>query len=390
MKNLLAIFFFSFILSCGNDKAPSESNSRAADTLTKQPHAENIPSPVARKYDDIARYIAGLQPREGNTLPEKLYNDEWKSFSQSFSKRWNSLDSLRYSKMRTFRDKEIPGGKGKPDTLFYPFSGPDFLNANTFFPEARNILMIALEPPGFLHDMNKLPADSLSGYFKSIEQSLRAVLSFSFFRTLSMAEDFKADELNGAVHLISIFLVRTGHEVLDITPARISDKGVITGAEGAGPCGVRGLKISYHKENNPEVQQLFYFSADISDNGLAKNNCMKNMIDHLGTHFTYIKSASYLMHNPYFSNVRNAILQNSMVVLQDDSGIPVKYFKEEKWNRTLFGTYDKPINLFASRYQSDLRLLYDSLDKAKVKPLPFGIGYDYKQNESNLMLFSRK
>ncbi|MEY4110427.1 MAG: hypothetical protein RLZZ46_782 [Bacteroidota bacterium] len=392
MKQILAILLISLFLACGSEHAKTEKEPVPADTAEQfQPEKNpNIPKPTERKFNDIARFIAGMSPKADNTVPEKLYNEEWKSFSASFSKRWNSLDSIRYSRMRAFREKEIPLAKEKPDTLFYPFSGPDFLNATTFFPEAKTTIMIALEPPGFLHDMNSISPDSLPGYFKSIEQSLKAVLSFSFFRTLSMAEDFKADELNGAVHLISIFMVRTGHEILDITTARINDKGLITGPDESGPCGIRGIRISYHKENDSEVQHLFYFSADISDNGLAKNNCMKNMINSIKGFYTYVKSASYLMHNTYFSNVRNAILQNSRMVLQDDSGIPVKYFSEDKWNRTLFGTYDKPINLFASRFQKDLKLLYDSTDKDKVKPLPFGIGYDYRQNESNLMLFSRR
>jgi hypothetical protein len=35
-------------------------------------------------------------------------------------------------------------------------------------------------------------------------------------------------------------------------------------------------------------------------------------------------------------------------------------------------------------------MAYDSIEKAQIKPLNFGIGYDYKLNESNLMLFSKK
>jgi hypothetical protein len=391
MKNFALLLLVILMASCGNPNSdtPATPAAENPDTVIQKPLGE-IPIPQERKYDDIARFIAGTPAKNGCTIPDSLFDREWKSFSVSFSKRWQSLDSMRYSKMRNFRDLELKMGPTEPDTLFYPFSGPDFLNAITFFPGARNTIMLALEPPGFLHDLNKLPKDSLAGYFNSIQQSLKAVLSFSFFRTLSMAEDFKADELNGAVHLISIFMVRTGHEILDISEARINSIGEITGKDGSGPCGTKGIKITFHKENDPEIKHLFYFSADISDNGLAKNTCLKNMIEKLKGFVTYVKSASYLMHNPYFSTVRGSILNNSFMVLQDDSGIPVRFFTENNWNRTLFGTYDKPINLFRNRFQEDLKLLYDSIDKAKVKPLPFGIGYDYKQNESNLMLFKRK
>jgi hypothetical protein len=116
---------------------------------------------------------------------------------------------------------------------------------------------------------------------------------------------------------------------------------------------------------------------------------MGSFLRNIGPVKTYLKSASYLLHNAYFSEARNSILKNSNLVLQDDSGIPIRYFDNEKWNRQLFGTYDKPINLFKTRFQEDLKLLYDSTDKEKIKPLQFGIGYDYKPNESNLMLFTK-
>lgn len=96
------------------------------------------------------------------------------------------------------------------------------------------------------------------------------------------------------------------------------------------------------------------------------------------------------MHKDYFSRIRRIILQNSLAVIQDDSGIPVRFFPDSLWSRQLYGSYDAPIKLFANWFQKDLKVLYDSTDRALVKPLSFGIGYDYKNNGSNLMFFSKK
>jgi hypothetical protein len=101
---------------------------------------------------------------------------------------------------------------------------------------------------------------------------------------------------------------------------------------------------------------------------------------------TYIKSASYLMHSAHFSKVRQFILSKSELIVQDDSGIPVRYFVPANWDRTFFGAYDGPIRLFANRYQQDLFDAY----AASAKPLDFGIGYDHQAKASNIQRFVRK
>jgi hypothetical protein len=89
------------------------------------------------------------------------------------------------------------------------------------------------------------------------------------------------------------------------------------------------------------------------------------------------------MHRETFSSIRNFILEHSDYVLQDDSGIPVRYFEEAKWNRQFYGSYIKPIDLFAVRYQPDLRQIYQS--NPNIKNLGFGIGYKFDA-DANLML----
>jgi len=51
--------------------------------------------------------------------------------------------------------------------------------------------------------------------------------------------------------------------------------------------------------------------------------------------------------------------------------------------------YTKPIDLFHNDYQQDLRDIYTQ-KKYTVKPLTFGIGYNYNLAETHLMLFQRK
>jgi hypothetical protein len=103
---------------------------------------------------------------------------------------------------------------------------------------------------------------------------------------------------------------------------------------------------------------------------------------------TYLKAASCLMHKPYFNQVRNLILNNTTAVLQDDSGIPVKFFDEKNWNVSLYGSYNGVINLFKGDEQPELKVMYQ--DSSKVKMLPFGTGYKFNKGTSNLQLAIRK
>jgi hypothetical protein len=94
------------------------------------------------------------------------------------------------------------------------------------------------------------------------------------------------------------------------------------------------------------------------------------------------------MHKAYFSQIRKIILDQSYSILEDDSGIPLKFFKPDKWDIKLYGKYVGPIKLFETHFQDDLDSLYNIPNK--VKPLPFGIGYQFRYGQSNLLLAIKK
>ena len=94
------------------------------------------------------------------------------------------------------------------------------------------------------------------------------------------------------------------------------------------------------------------------------------------------------MHKPYFSIIRDFILSESKSVLQDDSGIPFKFLNEGKWDLTIYGSYTVPIPMFKPFYQDDLKKAVS--DSSKVKKLPFGIGYNWRLGQSNLLVAKKK
>jgi hypothetical protein len=360
------------------------------DTLAKIGSEKTIP--VNDTLTTLAKYIAG-KCDSCEIYKQVAANKYYIDFAQSFSKRWEDFDSSRILKLTDFRNKELGRDIAHEKTLFYPFSGPDILYANLFFPETERFILVGLEPVGTLPDLNSTANDSLKKYYNKINSSLHAILKFSFFRTESMSRDLKNEEVDGTIHLLFLFLSRTGNSIVSAKPVTIDSSGnkiYMASFEElkSAKLMTKGVEIVF-KTPEEQVKELDYYSLNLINTSLNKNAGFTTYLDSLKTFNTYLKGASYLLHKPYFSVIRNKILQGSSTIVQDDSGIALRYFKGKgtEWDYKLFGNYTRPISLFRNCYQKDLDSLYK---QNAATPLGFGIGYNFKDKNSNLMLAKRK
>jgi hypothetical protein len=83
--------------------------------------------------------------------------------------------------------------------------------------------------------------------------------------------------------------------------------------------------------------------------------------------------------------MRDLLIANSAAIVQDDSGIPLRFCDPKRWNLLPFGQYLGPIGVFPGRYQPAYAALFRN-----SRPIDFGIGYRWRPNESNLLLAIRK
>lgn len=356
-----------------------------------------------RQFNDLARFLAGMPAEEGSSLAKYHETSAWKQYAQTADNTWRSILKQKVPTMAKWRNENLKTQNDAKGTLFYPFSGPDFLHASTFFPEANRVVMVGLEPIGNYPDMNKVAQKSLNGYFNGLRHSLFAILKLSFFRTIAMAQDFTGKvtaDIDGTLPVIMLFMARTGHRVLYYEKVAVNEEGQLVSADQAkGDKTYYGTKLTYRREDKPnEKKTLFYFAANLQNTpyssrsglvrkGLEDRSDFRKFLKSIDITNTYIKSASYLMYRDSFSIIRNIILNQTKYFLQDDSGMPIKFVDRNKWDITLFGSYYAPIPLFRNRVQIDLRQAYKD---GNVKPLPFGIGYQYRKGTSNLMLAAKK
>jgi hypothetical protein len=327
--------------------------------------------------DDNARILAGIEPRADSPLAGLTREAGWRQHARSFDAAWESLEARQLSKIRIWSAKNITRPQ---QTMLYMFSGPDFLYADVFFPNATTYVLSGLEPVGGIPDVSRLRRGSLSGALAHIRSSLGSVMNYSFFITKHMKGQLRSGELTGTLPLLYVFLARSGKTISDVTLVTLDKDGIELPARETLSMGApSGVKITFAGSDG-KPRTLYYFSTDLSDGGISNTGFLK-FCERLGAADNFIKSASYLLHSANFSKVRNFLLAQSATVLQDDSGIPVHYFSTPQWGLRPFGHYVGPIRIFSGRYQSQLSNIF-----RRARPIDFGVGYRWRLRESNLLL----
>jgi hypothetical protein len=330
--------------------------------------------------DDTAKFLAGMQPSADSPLMPLTKDPSWQRHARFFDNAFGQLEQRQLSKIRAWSETHLAAPK---PTMFYMFSGPDFLYANSFYPQATTYVLSALEPPGQVPDLTRLPRGAMGAALYNVEHSLGSILSFSFFITKQMKTDLRAGQISGTLPILYVFLARSGKTVKSVTPIALDAEGQVkTGNENPGPNAPRGARITFAGSDGVE-KTLYYFSTDLSNSGVKSSGFLK-FCSTLAPGNSLIKSASYLLHSGNFTTVRDYILANSATVIQDDSGVPLTYYNAKQWRFFPFGRYLGPIGEFPGRYQQSYAELF-----RRAEPINFGVGYRWRTNESNLLLSVR-
>ncbi|MBW4634461.1 MAG: hypothetical protein KME30_21885 [Iphinoe sp. HA4291-MV1] len=334
----------------------------------------------SEQLTNTAKFLAGMNVDSNSSLSRFQNNNSWLLHRRFFDNAWSKLETEQLKKVRQWSQQELK--QINYQSIFYPFSGPDFLYAYSFFPQSKEYVLVGLEPVGRVPDLASLSESDRDWKLQEVRGSLSAILQFSFFLTNEMKVDLQKQ---GVLPILYVFLARTENRILDVQQIGLDQNAKIQPFQKGM---VSGVKMTFVPKGESQAHILYYFSTDLSDDGLKKRPEFNKFVSQLDKKVTYLKAASYLMYYENFYEIKKLILTQSHYVLQDDSGMPFKAFDHSKWNLKFYGNYTSPIGLFANRYQSDLRKIY--LTNKSIKPLNFGVGYKFGVNDSNLMLAEAK
>lgn len=389
--SLFAILSFVWFVSCDEKKNSGKDKDTvvvATDTLSQTDavtaKGPDKPPVFDHQYDNTARVLSGIAQGKGSDLAHIDTTASWKSFSASFDSSWALIEKKRFSKMRDWRTVELADVNSNTNSVFYPFSGPDVLNAFILFPKAKTYTLLALEPIGELPDFKSMTEEQKQQYYLSVEVSLNDLLKKSYFITKNMLHHLQKNKVNGTVPLMCLFLKRTGNTIVNVQSVGIDTAGaVFDRADSSRFKGTKGVRIDFLAQGSNELRSVYYFKCDLGDAGIKANKGLGKYLQNMGPVHTYLKSASYLLHYRDFTTVRDIIFEKSDFIVQDDSGIAYHYFDKEKWKIQLYGKYAKPVVDFPHIKEPDLQEAYAK--DSTIKDLPFELGYHWGTRANNML-----
>jgi hypothetical protein len=388
-----ALVLIAVLACCGCGAASTSAAPVPADTTNAHANANSAGGeyvPHFREADDVARFLSGLPSRPGSAFAALEDTEIWKDHRGKLDESWKRAETDFVGGMRAFGEGTVKQGTGANLPLFYPFGGPDALTAVLFFPQSPEYVLVALEPPGTLPTAAQIQKKKdLPLFLGAIRESMASVLGRSFFVTRQMDKEFRGQLADGLMVPILSLLVRTDHHILGLRLVRVDEEGHVVAwpADDATDAKFKnkGVEIEFQGAN-AAPQRLYYFSVNLDDKHLERNRGFEAYVKVQGQVKTLLKATSYMTHHPEFSIIRNEILAQSEAVLQDDSGIPYKFFDPAVWQVRLFGEYERPYGSFRWLEQPELRQAYQS---PGVEKLPFRIGYGFHRVPSNLLLARR-
>ena len=355
--------------------------------LHAQPQAPSTTMPYTLDADYVARVMAAL-PLPENT-PKRIQQlrqaNQVKAHYTQFETAWKKLEAKKLTKMRKWRKSEIPDLDKVGTNLFYPFAGPDFLNAYLLFPNCENYLLFGLEKMGKLPTLNQLKGN----YLYSLRKSLSILMNRNYFITRDMMNNLN-HSVKGVLPLVTVFMARSGNKILSIQKVYIQKDGkpkYVAFDDAKYYPGLQGMTIEFKNDGRDLPQRMYYFGTNFVDASMRNKQHLVKFINGFSNKMTFTKSASYLLHGYNFSTIRNIVLNNTSAVVQDDTGVPYRFYKDQ-WKVKLYGKYARPVRDFKYGFQKDLNQRFRT-DKT-VKPINFTFGYHWWTDKSSILVCRKK
>ncbi len=338
-------------------------------------------------WNDVARYLAGMDVREKSVLWPKTNEIQYRNHQRFMDGLWSKIQKETIDIVVPWRDRNVPSA-GRRATAFYPLSGADFINLHTLFPGSRRYLMIAMEPEGDASVLKDHQSRRLIDGLVPVQRSIYLYGVNNYFQSKVMSQEMTNRLLPGTVPALLIFMARMGLVIKSVDNVFIGETGDLVSIAGA-PAKkekdkIYGIRIFFTGRDGSS-RELLYLSMKIGPRSVNPSTPEGKYLSRLNGMKTMMKSAVYLLHHGPFDGVRDFILNRSILMVQDDSGIPYRFFTRG-WKVALYGKYRPALAL---KYclpvsQPDLKERY----LAGAPPLPFNFGYGilFGPGQSNIMV----
>jgi hypothetical protein len=297
---------------------------------------------------------------------------------------WDSYEKQIGKPLRKWMEEEVapqPGG-----TVFYPFSGPDFVTVAQMFPEADRYVLVAIQSAGEVVDTHAMSPTAALAFKSKFNLEWMKFGYLGFFRTLDLNENTASTEAKlTSTPVLMAFASALGFRVNSVAPLRFNaETAEFDAVEAASQKNWTSVRIELLK--NERKVTLDYISMDLSDGFLKKHAPELSWIRKSAGNPTLLKAASHLLPKPYFSACRAAIVDSTPLLIQDETGLEYSDLKKMGPVR-LYGRFSGVFRLFNQSSQRELATAY--LNAGQQSVLPFAFSYQKSPNQRSIQVVRR-
>lgn len=339
-------------------------------------------APVAQAGPDVgrlSRLLAGM-PIQGEA-PSPAYGQ----YAAVAGEAWTTYTRTLGQPLAAWVAKELRPEAGKGGTVFYPFSGPDLPSVLTIYPGASRYVMISDQYAVDYFNPFELKDADQARVLGELGEAWERFGRLGFFLTQELNKAGSRKYYLSPSMILMAFAVRMGYEVRSVRPTclDLTDLSI----RPMDPKGARWGSVRLELQKQGRSVVVDYIQQDLSNGGLGKRPENRRMIEAFARNPMLLKAASHLPQRSGFSTLRNAILANAPLVVQDETGLEYDAM-DKAFVVKLYGEYVSPHHLFKEATNPSLVKAYQERAK-EVRPLDFRLGYE-KAAGSAIQVATRK
>ena len=334
----------------------------------------NVAPPNGAEANRLARLLAGLAT--------DVAGEEYAAFAATAQAGWRAYEQKFYQPLNSWAVKEVRAPSG--GLAFYPFSGPDLPSMLAIFPGAARIVMMSDQHALRYLDPLVLKEPHRSRILKQMGEEWTNFGERGFFVTQELNRRGGGFQLTPTMMLMA-FAARLGYEVRAIQPVCLEAADLSIRPIEARDARWNSVRLTLRKDGRDTVVE--YLQQDLANRGLLSRAGLRGMVESFSKGPVLFKAASHLPQQPAFSTLRNAVLAQSPLIVQDETGLDYSAMAPV-FNIRLYGAYVRSHRLFREFTNPSLVAAYQERSK-EVRPLTFEMGY-LKDAGSAIQVATRK
>lgn len=366
MKNFFIKIILIFLIGAIFDFCENQNFTRFDYQLNSQNLPEKKTQIVfSKKWNDFKDFLIGnTKEIQNSNLQEFTTKDWYKSYLTKINQYIANYDK-RKAQIENWH-KENLKETYQVKNAFYLLSGADYFYFRLFYPEAENYFMFAMEKTGLFSDYKDISEKDFKNSLIAIENVIHNLSHNTYLFSKTMNQFLNQDKnyvIYGTFPIIIFFIGYFKGNIIDLKEECLQFSKEV--------CLVSGYSIQYQEKE--KIKNIYYFSKKLVPQDGVENSPFDSLIKKFDNKGLFMKASIYLFHYQGYYKLADYILKNFEYIIQEDSGIPYRFIKQNNFKVRLYGRYiDTPkLTGQISPFQKDL-----SLDFAKnSEKLPFHFGY---------------